>query len=500
LKVFSIARTGRDIGEHTSCDVGAPQSKYLVRYMTFVRPTGSDPDIATLAQDYRSGRASPVDVVREALRRAERIQPELNAFATLGSQSAIEGARAAERKFVNGETQSLMAGIPVTIKDNLPTAGLRTTYGSLRFADNVPKTDVESVRRLKAAGAIVIGKTTTPEFACRQTTSSALFGITRNPYDPELTPGGSSGGSSASLACGIGNISLVTDGGGSSRLPAACTGIVGFKPTLGRIPYESVQDGFGNFAHLGLMARSVADVALAFNAVAGPYSADPFAVFVPVPESDRARQALDSLCIAWRPRLATELVEPSVFEVCNNAVLAAERAGARVALDDSAIEAPLPIWRVLQHTGWASRFDETAMPLLDPVIREGIRHARGLSAADFQAAMAGRTRLFRKVQGWFEQADVVVHPTLTRAPLRADHPGDGQIEVAGTCAGDIRESWAPMLGLITLTGHPAITIDCGRDDKGMPVGLHLVGRWNEDEKLLSIAASFEGMLKSKTPS
>jgi aspartyl-tRNA(Asn)/glutamyl-tRNA(Gln) amidotransferase subunit A len=464
--------------------------------MSFVRPNGIDPDIATLAQNYRLGRLSPVDVVCEALTRAESIQPVLNAFATLSRQRAMEEAQAAERKFASGAPQSPMAGIPITIKDNLPTAGLRTTYGSLRFADNIPKADVESVRRLRAAGAIILGKTTTPEFACRQTTSSALCGVTRNPYDPALTPGGSSGGSAASLACGVGSVSLVTDGGGSSRLPAACTGVVGFKPTLGRIPFESVQDGFGNFAHLGLMARSVADVAVAFSVVAGPHPADPFAFFVPPLESGGTGPVLEGLRISWRPRLAAEPIDPLVFQACHLAVLAAGEAGARVILDDSEVEAPLPIWQVLQHAGWASRFDETAPQLLDPVIRDGIRHARGLSATDLQAAMAGRTRLFRQVQNWFKQCDVVIHPTLTRGALAADHPGAGRIDIAGVDAGDIREAWAPMLGLITMTGHPAITIDCGRDDNEMPIGLHLIGRWNDDEKLLATAAAFEKLLNS----
>ena len=456
-------------------------------------------DIAGLIAAYGSGGLSPVDVVAAAVEQAHACRSTLNAFNEIAAEAAIAQARLAETAYRRGDSTGRLAGVPVTVKDNIPTAGIRTTFGSLAFAANVPRVDAVSVQRLRHEGAIIIGKTTTPEFACKQTTNSALSGVTRNPWNLALTPGGSSGGSAASIAAGIGHLSLVTDGGGSARLPAACTGIVGLKPTFGKIPFDTALDVFGGLGHIGLMARSVRDVAAALAVTAGPYPSDPLSLAhgtaSPWMET-RSELPLSGLRIGWRERLRDEAIDPSLLQPLENALRVFERLGASIHQISGDIEPPLEIWRMLQHAVWAERYADNpdVMERIDPVIAAGIRHVEALPARALQAAHHGRTRLFRRVQHGLTICDIMATPALARPPLPAEHPGSGQIDVAGRPAGDIREAWAPHLGLVTMTGHPALTLNCGWTPGGLPVGLHLVAPWHQEALLLRTAMAFEDAL------
>lgn len=456
--------------------------------------------IAELRRAFCEGRLSPVEVVQDALDRAERSQGTINAFVTICPETALDAARACEKAFAHGESLPPLAGIPITVKDIVPTEGIRTAMGSLDLARNVPARDAASVERLRQSGAIIIGKTTTPEFACKQTTNGQLSGVTRNPWNLSLTPGGSSGGSSASLAAGIASVSLVTDGGGSARLPAACTGVVGFKPTFGLIPFDGVPDAFAGLGHMGLMARTVADVAEVLSVTAGPHPGDAASLGRTVSrrrlEGDPA-QPLKGLRIGWRERLADEAIGAAVLPPILSALDAIVRLGAEVEPITDGIEPPLPIWQTLQHVIWAERHAHrlSSSSTLDPVIVQGIASAEALSARALQAAVHGRTRLFRQVQSWFERFDVVVTPALARTPLEAEHPGRGDIEIDGVPAGDIRAAWAPLLGLFTMTGHPALSMNCGWTAQGLPVGLQLVGRWYDDPFLLNVAQSVQDSIR-----
>jgi aspartyl-tRNA(Asn)/glutamyl-tRNA(Gln) amidotransferase subunit A len=458
--------------------------------------------IKDLQDGYRAGRLSPVVVIEDALSLAEETHDALRAFVTISRVSAMAEAEALEAALRRGELLPPLAGVPITVKDVIATAGIRTTNGSPAFADSVPAADAVSVFRLRQAGAIVIGKTATPEFACRQTTSSLVSGIARNPWDLALTPGGSSGGSAAATAAGIGTVSVVTDGGGSARLPAACTGIAGFKPTFGKIPFDTALDGFAGLGHIGLMARTVVDVATVLPIAAGPCHADPVSLATARGsagfELQSGHQPLAGLRIGWRERLADEPVETPILDRVRRALNLAADLGAAIVTLDGVIEPPLPIWQILQHSIWAERYEDRfgMQAAIDPVIRAGIKHAGTLSARDLQSALHGRTRLFRQVQLWFESCDVILSPTLTRAPLAAEHPGSGPIDVAGRSAGDIREVWAPLLGLFTMTGHPALNLNCGWTDDGVPVGLHLVGRWHDDDRVLAVGRALEARLEA----
>jgi len=456
-------------------------------------------DIAALTDAYRRGSLSPVEIVAMVLERAEACRPTLNAFNGIAHETAMNQARLAETSYRRGDAVGPLAGVPITVKDIIPTEGIRTTFGSPAFASYVPNADAVSVRRMRQAGAILIGKTTTPEFACKQTTNSKLSGVTRNPWRLALTPGGSSGGSSSSIAAGIGHLSLVTDGGGSARLPAACTGVVGLKPTFAVIPFDTALDVFGGFGHIGLMARNVRDVAIALAVARGPDPADPHSLAggrAPSWTELRGKHPLSGLRVGWREHLHNEAIDPFLSQTFHHALKAFEALGAFVGPIDSAIESPFEIWRTLQDTVWAERYGDNpeVMKGVDPVIAEGISRAGSLSARALQAAQHGRTRLFRRVQQWFAAWDVVVTPALTRPPLPAEHPGSGKIEVAGGPAGDIREAWAPHLGLITMTGHPALSLNCGWTPDALPIGLHLVSRWYEDDSLLRVARALENAL------
>ncbi|HUG77964.1 MAG TPA: amidase, partial [Burkholderiales bacterium] len=220
------------------------------------------PTAASIARKVRAGRVSAVKVVEDCLNKIQRLQPRLNAYVTVCADEARAQAAQIDRARAAGEKLGPLAGVPVSVKDILSTKGVRTAWGSRLMQDNVPAEDAVAVKRLREAGAVIVGKTATPEFAYKLLTDSPLSGVTRNPWNAELTPGGSSGGSAAAVAAGMGPLSLATDAGASTRLPAACCGILGLKPTLGRVPHNQVPDGFNNFIHLGLMARTVEDCEL----------------------------------------------------------------------------------------------------------------------------------------------------------------------------------------------------------------------------------------------
>ena len=230
---------------------------------------------AELAAQIRTRAISPVEIVRDTLERIERSQPTLNAFITIAGDLAMAAAREAEAAVMQGVELGKLHGVPVAVKDLIPTAGIRTTLGSLIFKDYVPDHDSVAVARLKQAGAIVVGKTTTPEFGQQCLTQAPLFGRTRNAWRADRSSGGSSGGSAVAVAAGLVPIAVATDGGGSTRIPAACNGIVGFKQGLGVVPQEYAQDGFGNISYVTPMTRTVLDTALMLDAMAGADLRDP---------------------------------------------------------------------------------------------------------------------------------------------------------------------------------------------------------------------------------
>jgi aspartyl-tRNA(Asn)/glutamyl-tRNA(Gln) amidotransferase subunit A len=450
-----------------------------------------------LRERIRTRQTSSVEITAKVLEHIEETQSTLNAFITVDRDNAMKTAEQADAAVARGDAVGPLHGVPVSVKDIINTAGLRTTWGSRLMVDNVPDADAVAVQRLKKAGAIIVGKTTTSEFAHKLLTDAPLFGITRNPWDTRLTPGGSSGGSAVAVAAGMGPLSLATDAGASTRLPAALTGIVGLKPTLGVIPHNQVPDGFNNFIHLGVMARTVADTALMLDAIAGAHQADPHSLGVAPPNAMpalSAGQGIGRLKIAWRALIGTTLLDDEVRRVCEKALDVFRDLGCTVDVLDDPVENAEPAWRILQQANWAARFyaklDEVKGQL-DPSFVEGIRVGGEYSGQQLLQATYKRTQHFRAVQSWFTKYDLVLTPTCSRPPLPADARALDPIRINGEDAGDMRQSWVSYLNLFDLTGHPAVSIPCGTTDAGLPVGLQIAGRWYEDARVLATAGAFE---------
>src|SRR5262245_52440918 len=271
-----------------------------------------------LARQIRTKQVSPVAVVDAVLQRIEALQPKVNAFITVTADEAREAARRAETAVMKGEALGPFHGVPFSVKDLVFTRGVRTTMGSLIFADQVPGEDAVPVRRLREAGAILVGKTTTPEFGHKPLTDSPLFGATRNPWDLSRTGGGSSGGAAVAVATGQAPLALGTDGGGSIRLPASCCGIVGLKPTLGRVPHVHQADLFSTTSYIGPMTRTVAEASACFDAIVGFDPGDPYSR--PEPRDDPRDVDVRGRRIGWLPRVGNRLVDPDVLAACGAAV------------------------------------------------------------------------------------------------------------------------------------------------------------------------------------
>jgi len=449
-------------------------------------------DALTLARQIRTKEVSPVAVVNAVLRRIEALQPTVNAFITVTADEARDGARRAEAAVMAGERLGPLHGVPFSVKDLLFTKGVRTTMGSLIFADQVPAEDAVPVRRLREAGAILIGKTTTPEFGHKPLTDSPLFGATRNPWDLSRTAGGSSGGAAAAVASGQGPLALGTDGGGSVRLPAACCGIVGLKPTLGRVPHVQQADLFSSTSYIGPMARSVAEVAACLDVIAGFDPGDPYSR--PEPLDDLRDITVRGLRLGWLPRVGNRRVDPEVLAACEAAVRHLEGQGAHVETVNEDLSAFEPTFLVPLQAGLAARVGPHMAKFGDkvaPSLRESIERGAQWSAVDWVNALGQRTAVYRRVHALLQRFDFLLSPTLSRPALALDHDAFEPITIAGETAGTIRGAWYPYLWPFNLSGHPAVSLPCGWSSDGLPIGLQIVGPWYGDRRVLALAGHLE---------
>ncbi|MGE5271896.1 MAG: amidase [Thiohalocapsa sp.] len=442
-------------------------------------------------------RVSPVEIVDDLLQRITASRASLNAFITICADEARAAARLAEQAVMRGEALGALHGVPFAVKDLVNTAGVRTTFGSVALADNVPAADSVAVARLKAAGAILVGKTTTPEFGHKCFTEAPLFGRTANPWDLSRTPGGSSGGAAAAVAAGLGPIGIGTDGGGSSRIPAACCGVVGFKETLGLVPHDLTPDGFGNQSHITPMTRTVMDTALMLQAMTGPDPCDPHSLGLAVPDfvaAARPDGALQGVRIAWRPLLGNTLLAADVRAACESALAAFAELGAVVTPIDDDFASTEPIWLILTQSFWNARFRQYVprfgTRMSETLLRQ-METGAGHSAVALQQAMFERTRFFREIQGWFAACDIVATPTLSRTALAIDHDFFAPIEIDGVVADTVRKAWYPYTLPFNLSGNPAVTVPCGWGADGLPIGLQLIGPHLGDARLLRAAALLE---------
>ncbi|MFI9613631.1 amidase [Streptomyces sp. NPDC052023] len=439
-----------------------------------------------LLDGYRKGEFSPVEVARAALERAEAIQPEVNAFVRLTAEDALRRARESEERWRRGEPDGLLDGVPVTVKDILLLRGAPTLRGS-RTVDPAGRWDEDapSVARLREHGAVFLGKTTTPEFGWKGVTDSPVSGVTRNPYDPARTAGGSSGGAAAAVALGAGPLALGTDGGGSVRIPAAFCGIFALKPTYGRVPLYPAS-AFGTLAHVGPMTRDAADAALLMDVIGGPDSRDWSALSpASAPFTDGLAGGVRGLRVAYSPSLGGQVaVRPAVAAAVRRAVQRLAELGAYVEETDPDLTDPVDAFHTLWFSGAArvtQRLGPEQRALLDPGLREICAQGARCSALDYLAAVDVRMDLGRRMGRFHDTYDLLLTPTL---PITAFEAG---AEVPRGSGHRRWTGWTPFTYPFNMTQQPAATVPVGTDGDGLPIGLQLVAARHRDDLVLRAA-------------
>lgn len=452
---------------------------------------------AKLAAMIRAREISATEVMGVTLARAEKGNAALNCFITICADEALRDAAAADAAIARREPVGPLHGVPLHVKDLVNTKGVRTTFASAMYEHNVPAVDAVSVARLKQAGAILMGKTTTPEFGHMPYTEAPLFGRTRNAWAADRTSGGSSGGAGVALAAGLCAIGVGTDAGGSTRIPAAANGVVGFKQSAGVVPHDMAPDVFANFSSINPMARTVMDTALMLEAMAGEHPCDPYSYGSPSTgfvAAAKPEGSLAGLRIAWRPQMANTVIDSEVLSLTERAAMALGQLGATVEPMDDDLEPVEPIWFAYASAIWNARFRDLLPQWgnrLSPTLLRQMELGKDTTGEAVGRALLGRTQLFHKVQSWFDRYDVIVTPTLARTAIPIEEKLFESIEIEGVKVGTVRKAWYPYTHPFNLTGHPAISLPCGIHSDGLPVAIQLVGRRNDDARLLRIAALFE---------
>ncbi len=447
---------------------------------------------------YRQRALSPVEVMAETLRRLERYEGALNAFVLYDPEAAASQARASEARWQKGEPQGLLDGVPVAIKDTLLTLGWPRLMGSRTIDPNQAwYEDAPVPARLRAQGAVFFGKTTTPEFGWKGVTDSPLTGVTRNPWNLDRTPGGSSGGSAVAVTSGICPLAVGTDAGGSIRIPASFCGIVGLKPTFGRVAAYP-PGAFGDVAHVGPMARTVADAALMLDAIKGPDSRD----WHSLPDDgidyrDRLGEgSLDGKRVALSPTLGFAEPSPPVRAAVERAAEVFARLGAVVEHADPFSESPMPIFETLALGGfWALLRAQTpeAIAVMDPGLVEMCRRGEPVTQTQYVEAVAQRVALGQRLRRFFDRFDLLLSPTMPIPAAYADARADNMPNPNNSW------SWVAYTYVFNLTKNPSCSIPCGVVD-GLPVGLMVTGPLYDDLGVLRACRAYEAAAGPVWPS
>jgi Asp-tRNA(Asn)/Glu-tRNA(Gln) amidotransferase A subunit family amidase len=451
-----------------------------------------------LAQMIRAKAVSPTELLDAVLDRIDHVEPIVNAFITITDDLARAEAAQATKRAQRGELISAMDGIPYSIKDLENTAGIRTTMGSMFFADNVPDTDSVVAGRLRASGGVLLGKTNTPHFGYKDMCDNLVAETTLNPWDTTRTAGGSSGGAAAAVAAGLGPLAQGSDGAGSIRIPAALCGVVGFKPSFGRIPVHPSREYWSHRTHNGPLTRTVADAALMTAVMAGNDDRDPQSIatelgeFTPLPGSDRP---LRGRKVRWSPDLGYGPVSAEVVRVVTAAVSALEDLGCAVEAKEPGWNDPTEFHRVNYSTQIAAGIGPLAdrrPEWIEDTLMELITIGRSYSAVDVKKAEISRAGLYNEALSLFEEIDFLVTPAMPLEAWSAER-GPGRREIDGTpLPVGMGRSYA--VNPFNMTGQPAITIPCGWTKSGLPVGVQIVGRRHHDIDVLQFAYALEQSL------
>lgn len=444
-------------------------------------------DAVRLHQRYKRREISPVDVVREQLAAIDRLNQRVNAFVLVDDSVALEMARASEARYRRGEAIGPLDGIPITIKDTLNVAGWPTRRGSRTTSDTPAPRDAVSIARLRSAGAVFLGKTTTPEFAWKGLTESPLSGVTRNPLDPTRHAGGSSGGAAAATALGLGTIGIGTDAAGSIRIPAAFCGVVGYKPTFGTIPLDPYPAAFWQLPHIGPIARSVADATLAASVMSGATGAD-WTSLVQTALGDRLsdKQRTARIRIGVPAGLDDHL-EPAIKNVWDDA-LSAIAADAPIWAVEIPIEESRDIVGMLYRLGCAyavSQVSEDKRGDLHDDLLAFIEPVKGLTAADLLRLQRRREEIASRLSAILvDDIDVLLTPTMPCLPLRTDTPEAATVDWL---------KWCPFTPLFNLSHGPAVSVPWHAGALALPIGLQVGAAPGRDGVAFAAAVMIEAL-------
>ena len=448
--------------------------------------------IAELASKLKSLEISPVRVVEDCLSRIEQVNTKLNAFVTTAADSARLAAKIAEEEMRAGKYRGLLHGIPIGIKDIVDTANIKTTYGSAIYRDHVPANDATIVSRLKEAGAIIVGKTNTHEFAFGITTNNVHYGPTRNPWDTSRIPGGSSGGSAAAVAASLCSATIGTDTGGSIRIPSAFCGVVGLKPTYGRISTWGVFPLAIGMDHVGTIASTVVDNAIMLQALAGFDDSDPRSLMIPVPDFSREiGESIDGITIAACPNLIPDLMDSQVLLAYHQAISKVESLGARILERDltaaefihHASTKLLTAEAAAQHAELLAKYSDK----YDEKLVERFKLGQKVTTAEYIQALRQSEVIQRSMETLFKDADLLITPSAQILPPRIGE----EIVTIGSERMDMNSCCVRFSRLANITGIPALALPYGYSIEGLPLSIQLMVPRLHETKLLRIAYAIE---------
>ena len=442
-----------------------------------------------LLAKYRAREVSPVEATQAAFARISKYEDRLNAFCYLDEEAAMAAARASEARWQKGVPDGLIDGVPTTVKDTIMMKGWPYLLGSqVRDIGDIPTEDPPAVERVRNHNAVILGKTNTPEFGWKGVTDSPRFGVTRNPWNPDLTPGGSSGGAAVGVSTGMSYLALGTDGGGSIRIPTSFTNLVGLKATHGRVPLYPISP-FGSLANICPMARRVGDVALLLMVMRGLDVRDWLSL-----EDDATNygailgDGIEGFRVAFSPTLGYADVDPEVADIVAAAARRFEELGATVEEIDKVFDDPTPTFEVFWSTGAANAlrvFDNAQKKLIESGLVETAERGIGVSALDLLAARAARQKLAQQMSGFHQTYDILLTPTLAVPPFTAGLLVPPEMDATEWLA------WSPFTYPFNMTKQPAASVPCGFTKSGLPVGMQIVGGLRREDKVLRAAHAYE---------